>query len=470
MDFKDFLRVLRRRWKTIIAVFALAIIASAGYSLLATPKYQSTASVAISTDVTSSTDAYIASFFASSRVNTYAQLATSGAVLQKVIDEAHLDLTPSELAPKISAVVPTGTTIITVSARDDSAREAQVLAQTVAEQLSSYIADFETPNGKEFQPVKAVVSDPADFDGSPVSPKTTLYLIIAAFLGLILGLALALVRDILDSTIKSPEDVGTVVDQPVLGHVSYDANLSKHPLLTDLGSHDPRTEAFRLVRTNLQYLSPDSTPKSFVITSALPGEGKTSTSTNLAIALAQAGKRVLLVDADLRQPNAARVLGLERSVGLTTVLVGRSTLQESVQHHAASGIDFLASGPLPPNPTEILQSRATRDLMTTLSAQYDAVVVDAPPLLPVADAAIVATYVDGAMVVIRHGRTTKDQLKHAVDRLNHVGATVFGVLSNMSPRRGSRNYGEGYAYGYGYGYGYGYSDAFRPDNKGTGRS
>lgn len=207
-----------------------------------------------------------------------------------------------------------------------------------------------------------------------------------------------------------------------------------------------------MLRTNLQFLDLGNQPKSFVITSAVPGEGKTSTATNLAIALAQAGKRVLLVDGDLRRPRVAKLLGLESAVGLTTVLVGRSDLADSIQVHQESGVHFLSSGPVPPNPTEILQARATHELFDALRGMYDHVVVDAPPLLPVADAAIMATDVDGAIIVVRHGKTTREQLGQAIARIDQVGGRTFGVVVNMTPRRG-----KGYGYGYGYAEVYGYA-------------
>jgi receptor protein-tyrosine kinase len=183
-----------------------------------------------------------------------------------------------------------------------------------------------------------------------------------------------------------------------------------------------------------------------VITSAVPGEGKTSTAVNLAIALAQTGQRVLLIDGDLRRPKAASLLGLERSVGLTTVLVGRSELNDSIQKHSGSGIFFLASGPIPPNPTEVLQSQAAQSLFDRLGQMFDMVIIDAPPLLPVSDAAIVARDVDGAILVVRHGKTTKDQLRQARLRLTQVDANLFGVAVNMTRRRGKSAYDYGYTY------------------------
>jgi receptor protein-tyrosine kinase len=281
-----------------------------------------------------------------------------------------------------------------------------------------------------------------------------LSLSVAGILGLLLGCALAAVRDLLDNTLKSLSDVAEIVETPVMAHIAFDSSMSKAPLLTETPSHGQRSEAFRLLRTNLQFLDLDSQPRSFIVTSAVPGEGKTSTATNLAIAFAEAGKRVLLVDADLRRPRIPKLLNLEAAVGLTTVLVGRSDLDSSIQRHHASGLHVLTSGPIPPNPTEILQSGATRNLLKSLRDMFEVVIIDAPPLLPVADAGILATEVDGAIVVIRHGRTTRDQLKHAVGRLEQVGADTAGLVVNMTPHRG----GTGYAYGYAYAYGY--SDAF----------
>jgi receptor protein-tyrosine kinase len=264
----------------------------------------------------------------------------------------------------------------------------------------------------------------------------------------VLGAGLALVRDLLDNTVKSVEDVEEVTGAPVMASVGIDKTMAKQPMLTDVKGFSPRGEAFRMLRTNLQYLDLDNPPKSLVITSAIAGEGKTSTSTNLAVALAQAGRRVLLIDGDLRRPRVASLLGLESSVGLTTVLVGRTKLEESIQRHQASGVYFLAGGPTPPNPTEVLQSQATHDLLAKLRAAYDAVIIDAPPLLPVADAAILGTAADGAILVTRHGKTHREELEAATQRLEKVGARLFGTVVNMIPKRSGGAYSYYYYYEY----------------------
>lgn len=445
MDFNELLRLLRRRWKSIAAMFVLAVALSAALSFTATPTYHSTARIFISTDVSNSADAFYAGGFAQQRVQSYAELATSGEVMKKVIRRLNLDLTPSELAAKIDASVATNTVIITIDVRDPNARTAQQIAEAEAEELSAYLTQIETPAGGNTTPVKATVTDQAMFDGSPVAPRTTLNVAVAAILGLLIGLGLAVLRDVLDTSVKRLEDVEDVTAAPVMSFVVHDPAVRSTPLLTDAGSHSARAEAFRLLRTNLQFLDVDDAPRSFVITSPVAGEGKTATATNLAVVLAQAGRRVLLVDGDLRRPSVAKLLGLETAVGMTTVLVGRSDLASSIQVHHESGVHVLASGPVPPNPTEILQARATRELFDLLHGMYDVVIVDAPPLLPVADAAIMTRDADGAIVVVRHGKTTQEQLRQALARVQQVGGRTFGIVVNMSPRR-AKGYGDAYTY------------------------
>ena len=440
----------RRRWLTIIVFLLLSLVGMGALTYSQTPQYQSTAKVFISTDTSSSTEAFYASGFASQIVKSYAQLATGRELMQRVISDLDLNLTPAQLASKITATVSTETVIIVLTVTDPDPAVAQQIAKAESESFTAYLAELETPDGKTTSPTKATIYDPASYSATQISPRPALNMIIAAMLGLLLGVAAAVIRELFDNTVSSADDVEKTIDAPVLTSIAYDGDVPKHPLLTDAGSHTPRVEAFRLLRTNLQFLNLDTRPKSLVITSAVPNEGKTSTATNLAIALAQTGQRVLLVDGDLRRPKVAGVLGLERSVGLTTVLVGRSDLHESIQKHSGSGIYFLASGPIPPNPTEVLQSHAAQALFDRLNDMFDMVIIDAPPLLPVSDAAIMARDVDGAILIVRHGKTTKDQLEQARMRLAQVDANLFGVAVNMTPRRGKGAYGYGYGYGYEY--------------------
>ncbi|MEI8083931.1 MAG: CpsD/CapB family tyrosine-protein kinase, partial [Actinomycetes bacterium] len=216
-------------------------------------------------------------------------------------------------------------------------------------------------------------------------------------------------------------------------------------------------EAFRAIRTNLQYVDVDNPPKVIAVTSAIPGEGKTTTSINLAITMAQAGRRVILVETDLRRPKASSYLGVESELGLTDVLAGRATLVDAVLPWGRGLMTFLPAGHTPPNPSELLASHQFAQVLDVLRGQYDYVVIDSAPLLPVTDGAIVSKAADGAFIVVRFGKTTRDQLATAIAALDQIGARVLGTALNFVPT-GRRGYGYkyGYKYGYRYGYGYGY--------------
>jgi receptor protein-tyrosine kinase len=440
VDLKQFVQVTRRRWLTIVALLVVALAASAAYSFLSTPQYDSTSKVFITADSRTASDSYVASLFAAGRMQSYADLATSTDLMELVIDDLGLNLNAAQLASKISASVIPDTLRISISTTDPDPRVAQAITRSTADQLTDYLADLETPAGAASSQISARVTDPATLGTSPVSPRTKLNLAVAGLLGLILGLALAIARDVLDRRISSLDHVHEVTRSPVLSSIGFDPSVKKSPLLTDVGGFAPRTEAFRLLRTNLQFLDLDSQPRSLVITSAVPGEGKTTTATNLAVALAQAGRRVLLVDGDLRRPRIAGLLGLDGAVGITTVLIGSADVADAIQVHEPTGLHFLASGAKPPNPTEILQSRLTADLIHGLQDTYDMVIIDAPPLLPVADAAVLATITDGSIIVTRHGKTTREQLREAITRLEQVNGRLFGIVMNMIPRRSAKSY------------------------------
>lgn len=441
MDFKEILRTLRRRWKTIVAITLIALIGSLFLSLRSDKLYQSTAKVYVSADTSTLQDTYAANVYVQQRVASYAQLASHRVLLARVADAADVDLNEGDLAGRISAVVEPETTILDITVTDTDPDRAQKIANAEASELVAFVQELETPSTSEHSSIILNVTDPATWSDKPVAPETFLNAVIALMIGLTIGVGLAIARELLDQTVKSATDVEKAADVPLMAAIGYDATVEKSPLVLDISSFSPRAEAFRLLRTNLQFLDLDHPPRAIVITSSVSGEGKTTASTNLALALAQAGRRVLLVDGDLRRPRVAQLMGMDGSIGLTTVLVGRTKLEDSIQKHKESGVHVLASGPTPPNPSEILQANATHDLLARLRDAYDIVIIDAPPLLPVADAALLATAADGAIIITRHGKTTRDQLEGAAHRLAAVGARTFGVVLNMAPKRfGEMNY------------------------------
>jgi len=451
LELRDYLRIARLRWKLIVGCIVAAIAVAALVTMQTTPLYSSSARLFVSTSPADSSEGYQGSLFAAQRVTSYADLVNGRELSTRVISELGLGMEPDELVEKIEASVVPETVLLELTVTDPDPGQAQILAQTTAEQLTGFVDELETPPGRNRAAIKASIVDTAALPSSPVSPQPLRNLGLAAILGLLLGLGSAVLRELLDTTLKSHQEVTEAAGAPVMANIAFDSDAAKRPLVTSLDSHAPRVEAFRVLRTNMQFVNVDKDSKVFVVTSSVPEEGKTTTSTNLAITLAQAGQRVLLVEGDLRRPKIADNLRLESAVGLTTVLLGRLSLAEAIQTHSVPNLSVLTSGTIPPNPSELLQSEAMRDLLAQLREQFDVVLIDAPPLLPVTDAALLTSQSDGALVVVRHGKTTKDQLHHAIDRLGAVDAHAVGVVLNMvPPRRSSDSY-----YGYGYGYGYG---------------
>jgi capsular exopolysaccharide synthesis family protein len=457
VELGDYLKVVRRRWRLIAACLLVVVAVAALVTVRTTPQYESQSRLFVSTTDQSADQAYQGGLYSIQRVTSYADLVNGQEIAARVIKRLGLPTTPAALSGQITATVVPDTVILEISVTDPSPEQAQLIDRSVARELSSFINELETPPGKSNAPIKATVVDPANLPTAPVSPQPMRNLGLAVVLGLLLGIGLAVVRELLDTSVKGPEDIAELTEAPILGGILFDGTAPKQPLLTDLSPHSPRAEAFRILRTNLQFVDVDRRLKAVVVTSSVPGEGKTSTASNTALAMQTTGQRTLLIDGDLRRPQLAKLFGLEGSVGLTSILLGRISLSEGLQEHPESGLAVLTSGALPPNPAELLQSRAMKELMDAARLEFDMIIIDAPPLLPVTDAALIASHVDGAIVVVRQGKTSRDQLKHSMERLQAVGARSLGITLNMVASRGRKGYGYGYGYGYSYGYGEGYA-------------
>ncbi len=462
MELRDYLRIVRRRWMVIVLTVLLTVGAAALLTFTATPQYASSARLFVSTAQGNTSEAYQGGLFSAERVTSYADLLSSRQLAATVANDLGGDVEPEALSGRVTAEVVPETVILELTAQDADPAEAQLLAQTYAEAMVDLVRELETPPGQTVAPIKATIVDPASRATMPVSPQPVRNLGLGLVLGLLLGVGLAVVRELLDTSITSPGDVGEATEAPLMGNIAYDQGARSQPLVTSLDSHAPRVEAFRVLRTNLQFVDVDVANKVFVVTSALPGEGKTTTAVNLALTLAQTGTQTLLMECDLRRPKALELLGLDNAVGLTTVLVGKVDLDDVIQVEGDSGLHLLGSGAVPPNPAELLQSNAMDELLKEVRDRYEYVIIDAPPLLPVTDAALLTAQSDGSLLVVRHGKTTKDQLEQAVDRLRQVDAEPIGVVMNMTPAKGRRS-------GYGYGYGYGYApQQTEKQNKGPG--
>lgn len=286
---------------------------------------------------------------------------------------------------------------------------------------------------------------------APESPNLVRLVVGGAALGLLAGVGAAALRNTLDTKIRTQSDLESVTEVPVLGAIGHDPDAERRPLIVHADPRSPRAESFRSLRTNVQFLDLDEAKRSFTVTSAVPSEGKSTTAANLAIAMAENGARVALVDADLRRPRMADIMEVEGAAGLTDVLIGRAELDDVMVPWGVGGLRLLPAGRVPPNPSELLGSASMRALMHELERSYDAVVVDAPPLLPVTDAAILARLTGGAILITAMGRSTRHQVRAAFDALAGAGGRAFGVVMTMVRAKGGS--ADGYqAYGTYYGH------------------
>lgn len=445
MELVDYARVIRRRWKVVAACVLALLAATIAVTFSVTPQYSSSARLFVSTAPRDAGQAYEGSLFSEQRVLSYANLAKGAELSRRVVDRLDLEVAPRDLAERITTEVIPETVVLQVSVEDPSPERARRLTETVAEELTAFVAELETPTGDRTSPIRATIIDRPALPQNPVSPQPLRNMGIAVVGGLIIGMALALWREVLDTSVKTPDDAIEASGVPVIGRVVYDPAARARPLITDLDTSAPRCEAIRILRTNLQFVDVDRPSKLFVVTSPMAREGKTTTAANLAISLGQAGHRVLLVDADLRRPEIDAILGLVPDFGLTTVLAGQCGLEQAVESYPGiPQLSVLTSGPMPPNPSELLQSEAMAHLLQQAREAYEVVVIDSPPLLPVADAALLTAQADGALVVVRQGRTTKDQVRESMKRLEAVGGRTFGIVLNMvdQPSEYVRGYDE----------------------------
>jgi polysaccharide biosynthesis transport protein len=450
VELRDYIRVLRKRWLIVTLLTAACVAGATIATTLITPQYEAKTQLFVSTQASDDASQLLqGSSFSQQRVKSYADIVTSPRVLQPVIDDLGLTMSPRRLAESVSAEAPLDTVLINVSVRDTSAPQAQQIADAISKQFIDVVQELEKPQGDRATPIKVSVVQPAELPQAPVTPNKKLNLALGLLVGLALGVGVGVLRETLDTSVKGETDVKAVTDAPVLGGIAFDPDAVKRPLIVQNDPHSPRAEAFRQLRTNLQFVDVANHPKSIVITSSVPGEGKSTSTANLAITLAAAGSTVALIEGDLRRPRVAEYMGVEGAVGVTNVLIGQATLDDVLQPWGNGRLQVLACGPVPPNPSELLGSQPMDDLLRELEKRFDYVIIDSPPLLPVTDAAVVSRLAGGTVVVAGSGRVNREQLKRSLEILAAVDVRLLGVLMNMLPTKGPDSYSY-YSYGYDY--------------------
>ena len=422
----DYLGILRRRWPWVLMPMILGGFLGWGFAEWTTPQYSSMSQIFVSSsDGGASGDLYQGSLFTQQRVKSYAEIIDSPEILGPAAAEVGGGATSDTIAEQISASVPLDTVLINLTATDASPERAAEIANAVADQFVATVPKLENPTGSERARVYVTVVRPGEVPTQPVSPIVWLFTLLGLMAGAVVGVVLALSRHLRDTRIRTYLEVHGIIPAPLLGELPPGPRRKNERVVLDRFS--ARAEAFRSLRTNLQYLDVDEPHRVVVITSSTLDEGRTVTATNLAITMAEA-RRTVLIDADLRSPQVASDLGLQNDLGLTSVLIGNASIEDAMQSWGPDGLCVLTSGPVPPNPSELLSSRQMRDLLQTLYKQFEVIVLDAPPLLSVTDAAIVAKVTGGAIIVVRSGKTRREQLVRAIDALRTVEAPILGVV------------------------------------------
>ena len=452
MELKDYLRIFHKSWILILACTLFGIAGAAGAAIATTPKYIANTQLYVSVQAASgaaTTDLLQGTSFARSAVTSYVDVVNSAIVLDEVIKELNLDMTAAKLATTITSTSPLNTVLIDVSVTNSDPELAAQIANSVGQNFSKVVVDrLEKPDGDAASPVKIETIQPAIVPTAPASPNVPQNIGLGLLVGLAVGLGLAVLRSVLDTRVHSLHEIELITDSPLLGGITDDPGASLRPLVVHSDPKNPRAESFRSLRTNLQFVNIEGGPRSFVVTSSVPGEGKSTTATNLAIALAETGARVALIDGDLRLPRVAEYMGIEGGVGLTDVLIGRAELADVLQKWGKNKLFVLPSGRVPPNPSELLGSATMARMLGTLTAEFDVVLIDAPPLLLVTDAAVLSKLCGGAIMVVASGRTKRNELTSAVKALEQAGSRLVGMVITMLPTKGPDSYGYGqYSYG-----------------------
>jgi len=445
MDQRAVWMLLRSRWPLILAIALLGPLGGGAYSLLTTPTYSATSELFVSTvDSDNSSDLAQGSDYSQQQARNYSVVATRDIVLAPVIQALNLHTTTARLARQVSVNVPLNTSLISISVSDTSPTRAAEIANATASSLNTVVGQLVPKRSDGTSPVRLEAVQSADVPSHPTSPNTKLAIIVGFILALVLGTALVLLRELAGAKVRTPEQLRQLFGFADLGKVAVDRAAPKNAIASPYVP-SPRAEEYRQIRTNLRFLHAGHTHKVFVFSSSVAGEGKTTTSINVAAALAAAGSRVALVEADLRRPSIGRYLDLEDSVGFTTVLSGAVALEDALQTWGPDGLQVLVAGQVPPNPSELLASDHAARVLDRLRGEFDVVIIDCPPIAPVTDAALLAALFGGVVLVVGCGRLEVRDLRRAAEALAATGSPVLGTISNFAPQsrhdRYQQNYG-----------------------------
>lgn len=453
MTLKYYLTTLRKRWLALVISIAFGGIAAFGITLTMTPTYTAVATsfVALSGSGTSPTSLYQDSQFAQNQVVSYASVIHSPQVLEPVIKSLHLNMTTTELGNHVSATNPVDTVLLVIQATSGSATQAQAIANAVSTRAATVIESIEAGHqGTSKSPVTVSMLVPAHRPTSATSPRPELNVALGLLLGLAAGVVIAVLKEQFDTRVKSADILRDLTGASPLGTVRYDSSFRTQPLAA-LHAIGRSLDDFRSIRSTMQFVNIDNPPRQIVITSAIPNEGKSVVACNLALTLAQSDLSVCLVEADLRLPSVATYFGIDGSLGVTDVVAGHFSIDDVIVPWHRGELTIVPAGATPPDPGQILGSQAMDGFLAKLRDRFDIVIIDAPPLLPVRDAAVVGVISDGVIMVARYGHVRREQIAKAVAGLHSAKVDLLGfVLTHVPAKEQAKQYGGG-DYGHAYG-------------------
>ena len=412
-------------------------------------------------------------------VNTYMEVLKDDAVMNAVGDMLIDQYDSSDLCEWLSVsddgrINPSSIrNCLSISTVTDTSA-VKIVATTLNPKLSADICNNLTKVASKYVADAVGVGsintiDTAKVYSTPVSPNTMKNTVIGFALGFLIISAIVLVIDYYDNTIKETGSISKKYKKSIIGEIQQfgdsksNRKKNKHKteprgLLIDKDIPFNVTESYKTIRANVLFTVADSDKRVIAVSSPNPGEGKSTSAANLAIALAQTGSNVLLIDADMRKPVMHRTFRVKNNDGLSVLIIKKSTIERSVIHDIVPNLDLLTSGPIPPNPSELLASDSFKGLVERFSRDYDYVIIDTPPINVVSDALVMKDAISGIMLVIRYAMTTYEELSSCMKQLDFAQVNMLGfVLNDVHHNHGSYYYNYKYKYKkYGYGYGYGY--------------
>ncbi len=443
MDLARYFHVLRKGWKVIGALALIGAIIAGVFSMLATPQYRATSTLFFYISGADSTTQLLqGSTYAQNQVRSFALLAEQPVVLDPVIKQLNLNTTSVQLSKQVTTTVPLDTVVMDVSVTDTSPEQAAAIANAIGTQMSTAITNL-SPAGEtaaKTASVRVSTVAPAQVPQYAFFPNTKLNVAIGLIIGALLGAAVVVVRELTNNRVSSSDVAKQVTSVPVVGDIPYNGALSTGPVI-DQDAHSAQAEAYRRLGANFGFLNYGKSVHTVVVTSCLPDEGKSTASLNLAVALSQ-HLRVVVVDADLRRPSVARLTGLNDGIGLSGVLTGRARVSDVLQDWRRGQLRILTAGRIPPNPAELLDSEPMHQVLAELREQCDLVILDSAPLLPASDAAVLSRSLDGVLVVVDAKRTKRQELHRGLESLTLAGGHVLGLILNKTAAAEKSYYGE----------------------------